>query len=80
MTPCMRLYAHLGTALAREDVSGDGPYGSWVTTYADPGFSALAEQLEALVDRHAPDGPETAAVYRRAMRLELGFFDAAWAG
>jgi thiaminase/transcriptional activator TenA len=80
MTPCMRLYAHLGTALRRKGVQDDGPYGSWVTTYADPEFTALAERLEALVDEHAPDGPETAIVYRRAMRLELAFFDAAWTG
>lgn len=80
MTPCMRLYAHLGAELRREGVRDDGPYGSWIATYADPEFPALAERLEALVDQHAEDVPETAAVYRRAMRLELGFFDAAWAG
>ena len=73
MTPCMRLYAHLGQAL---DPDAAGPYSAWVRTYADPGFDALAGTLEDLLDRHAADDAQTAAVYRRAMDLELGFFDA----
>ena len=77
MAPCMRLYAHLGGAL---DADAAGPYGEWVRTYADPAFGALAERLEALLDRHAPDGPEVRAAYLRAMQLELGFFSAALAG
>jgi thiaminase/transcriptional activator TenA len=28
----------------------------------------------------APDSPQLRATYRRAMQLEVGFFDAAWAG
>jgi hypothetical protein len=42
-----------------------------------PGFEALAATLEALLDRHAQDGPEVRRAYRRAMDLELGFFDGA---
>ncbi|MCU1692280.1 MAG: transcriptional activator, TenA family [Frankiales bacterium] len=72
MTPCMRLYAHLGQALPRQ-----GPYEEWVRTYADPGFEELAASLEALLDRHADDDAATAAAYRRAMQLELAFFEAA---
>ena len=34
MVPCMRLYAHLGTALA-PDTATDSPYREWVETYAD---------------------------------------------
>lgn len=77
MTPCMRLYAHLGHSLAAEGTAADGPYGSWVTAYADPAFGTLADQLEALLDTHATDTPTVRAVYDRAMRLELAFFDAA---
>lgn len=73
MTPCMRLYAHLGAAL----VGTTGPYAEWVDTYADPAFAALAERLEALLDAHGDDGPAVRAAYRRAMRLEVAFFDAA---
>ncbi len=77
MTPCMRLYAHLGRSLSA-DRAGD--YAEWVTTYADPGFEELAATLERLLDRHAGDTPAVRTAYRRAMRLEVGFFDAAWRG
>jgi thiaminase (transcriptional activator TenA) len=78
MTPCMRLYAFLGRSLAGAGTP-DGDYAEWVTTYADPGFEALAGRLERLLDA-APDVPGVARTYRRAMQLEVGFFDAAWAG
>ncbi|PWW22095.1 thiaminase/transcriptional activator TenA [Geodermatophilus normandii] len=74
-TPCMRLYAHLGRALVPR---ATGPYREWVDTYADPGFADLAATLEALLDRVAADTPAVRRAYRRAMELELGFFDSAW--
>lgn len=77
MTPCMRLYAHLGQSLAG---APHGPYAEWVTTYADPGFEALAATLEELLDRYAADLPAVARAYRRAMELEVAFFEAAWRG
>lgn len=77
MTPCMRLYAFLGSALAAAGEGLDGPYGEWVRTYADPGFAALAGRLEELLDRFAPDPAAVRADYRRAVELELAFFDAA---
>lgn len=76
MTPCLRLYAELGTALAAEREPA-GPYADWIRTYADPGFAALAARLEELLDRHAEDGPAVRAAYRRAMQLEVDFFRAA---
>ncbi len=74
MTPCMRLYAFLGRALAAGKVAP--LYGEWVRTYADPGFEALAARLEELLDQHAIDSAAVRANYRRAMELEYGFFDA----
>lgn len=74
MTPCMRLYAWLGTSL---DADAAGQYAEWVQTYADPGFGALASQLEGLLDQHADDSPAVRKAYRRAMRLEVEFFDSA---
>ncbi len=74
MTPCMRLYAFLGQALAAGTVAPR--YAEWVKTYADPGFEALAVRLEELLDAHAADSPAVRANYRRAMELEYGFFDA----
>lgn len=75
MAPCMRLYAHLGRSLSPESA---GDYAEWVTTYADPGFEELAATLERLLDQHAADVPAVRTAYRRAMQLEVGFFDAAW--
>jgi thiaminase (transcriptional activator TenA) len=80
MTPCMRLYAFLGTTLAAGGSATDGnPYAEWTRTYAAPEFEALAARLEGLLDRYASDCAATAAVYRRAMTLEVAFFDAAMA-
>lgn len=74
MTPCMRLYAHIGVTL---DSKTAGPYAQWVQTYADPGFDEVASLLERLLDRAARDIPAARTAYRRAMQLELAFFDAA---
>lgn len=79
MTPCMRLYAHLGASLHEAGAGREGAYVEWVRTYADPGFAALAAGLEDLLDRFAPRPGAVRAEYRRAMELELAFFDAAWA-
>ena len=80
MAPCMRLYAHLGQALAPSGDRDDNPYAEWVRAYADPAFEALASRLEGLLDRYATDGPTVRATYRRAMALELAFFEAAARG
>ncbi len=74
MTPCMRLYAWLGGEL---DAGAAGPYAEWVTTYADPQFEALAAQLERLLDEHAEATPGVRGAYRRAMQLEVSFFESA---
>jgi len=74
MTPCMRLYAFLGRSLSSGQVAP--LYADWVTTYADPGFEALAMRLEVLLDKHATDCAAVRANYARAMDLEYGFFDA----
>lgn len=75
MVPCMRLYAHLGQSLAAAEPTG--PFAEWVTTYADPAFEELAVRLEALLDEHAADTRAVRAAYRRAMQLEVAFFEAA---
>ncbi len=73
MTPCMRLYAHLGQSL----VGAGGPYQEWVDTYASPEFEDLAATLEGLLDRYVRDRASAGRAYRRAMQLEVAFFDAA---
>ena len=76
MTPCMRLYAFLGQSLAEEGYDQDNPYAEWIETYSDPEFDALASTLERLLDRYASDAPGTRSAYRRAMELEIAFFEA----
>jgi thiaminase/transcriptional activator TenA len=75
LTPCMRLYAHLGQTL---DPEAAGRYREWVNTYAAAEFETLAATLERLLDRYAADTAPVRAAYRRAMRLEVAFFSAAW--
>jgi thiaminase/transcriptional activator TenA len=77
MTPCMRLYAHIGQSLSREP--HDPTYQEWIDTYADPAFEDPAARLEHLLDHYAIDDQRARTVYRRAMHLELAFFDAALA-
>ncbi len=76
MTPCMRLYAYLGQTLAAQGTADGNPYAEWLRTYADAGFEALAARLEELLDRHATDTPRVRQAYRRAMELEVAFFEA----
>ena len=73
MTPCMRLYAYLGQSLAAQPFSD--AYAEWITTYAAPEFDTLAGTLERLLDAYSTDAARERAIYRRAMRLELDFFE-----
>lgn len=75
MTPCMRLYAWLGTELTPQ-LRDDHPYGDWIQTYADPEFEALARRLEGLLDATATDTPSVREAYRYAMVCERDFFAA----
>ena len=77
MSPCMRLYAWLGQQLAPK-VNPDSPYREWVETYSSPEVEALAARLEALLDDYGGEPVRLAELYRRAMQLELAFFQAAW--
>jgi thiaminase/transcriptional activator TenA len=76
MTPCMRLYAFLGQSLADEGGEEGNAYAEWIETYSAPVFEDLASTLEGLLDRYATDTPAVRAAYRRAMNLELSFFEA----
>ncbi len=77
MTPCMRLYAYLGQQLAAAGGHAAGtPYQEWIDTYAAPEFEALVARLEALLERYASDVETVRTAYRRALQLELAFFQA----
>jgi thiaminase/transcriptional activator TenA len=73
----MRLYAFLGQQLVAK-LDPESPYREWVETYSAPEVDALASRLEQLLDRYAGDPERLARLYRRAMELELAFFQAAW--
>ncbi len=77
MTPCMRLYAWMGQQLAPK-LDPESPYAEWVETYSSPDLEVLAARLEALLDRYRGEPARLAELYRRAMELELAFFQAAW--
>jgi thiaminase (transcriptional activator TenA) len=76
MTPCMRLYAYLGQRLAAQ-IKPDNPFREWVQTYSSTQFEASTRRLEGLLDRYGGDRDRLADLYRRAMELELAFFDSA---
>ena len=75
MAPCMRLYAWLGQSLAPV-ADPASPTIEWVRTYADPAFAALADEVDGLLTGPGADPQRQAWLYRRAMQLEYGFFDA----
>jgi thiaminase/transcriptional activator TenA len=77
MSPCMRLYAHIGQSLAQGGIPTH-QYGDWVATYSDDAFEALAQQLETFVDRYGDDDPLVHTTYRYALECERDFFQAAW--
>ena len=76
MTPCMRLYSWLGKKLL--NMTSDNPYKEWILTYSDESFNNLAKSLENLIDEYdeSYDIDQVNFLYKRAMELELDFFNA----
>ena len=76
MTPCMRLYSWLGKNLL--NMISNNPYKEWILTYSDQSFDNLAKSLEYLIDEYndSYDIEQVNFLYKRAMELELGFFNA----
>ena len=76
MTPCMRLYSWIGKSLSKNILNN--PYKEWIITYSDESFDTLAKSLENLIDtsREAFDMKQANYLYKRAMELELEFFNA----
>ena len=76
MTPCMRLYSWLGKSL--KNMIRNNPYKEWILTYSDQSFENLAKALEKLIDEYDEpfDINQVNFLYKRAMELELDFFNA----
>ena len=76
MTPCMRLYSWIGKSLSNKVLNN--PYKEWIITYSHESFDNLAKSLENLIDssKEAYDTNKANFLYKRAMELELEFFNA----
>ena len=76
MTPCMRLYSWIGKSLSNDVLNN--PYKEWIITYSDKTFDNLAKSLENLIDssKEIYDTNQANYLYKRAMELELDFFNA----
>ena len=76
MTPCMRLYSWIGKTLSNNTLNN--PYKEWIITYSDASFDNLARSLENLIDssKEVYDIDQANYLYKRAMELELDFFNA----
>ena len=76
MTPCMRLYSWIGKSLYEDDF--DDKYKEWIITYSDEEFENLANSLENLIETNKElyDINQAKYLYKRAMELELDFFNA----
>ena len=76
MTPCMRLYFWIGKSLSKKILNN--PYQEWIITYSDENFGNLAKSLENLINssKERYDINQANYLYKRAMELELAFFNA----
>jgi len=76
MTPCMRLYSWIGKSLYENDF--DNKYKEWIITYSDVSFENLVNSLENLIEtnKESYDINQAKYLYKRAMELELEFFNA----
>lgn len=82
LVPCFQIYYEVGKHLF-EIAGDDNPYQKWIDTYRDEGFGDAVRAMLAEADAaHARAGvaerEEMAAVYRKAVRYEWMFWDAAW--
>jgi thiaminase (transcriptional activator TenA) len=72
--PCMWGYTRLGAILA-ESPPAEPRYRTWIETYADPAFAALAARCAQMLDEAAPDPARAEQMFREGMRHELAFWD-----
>ena len=75
MVPCLRLYSWIGKEL-NQDRELNNPYNEWINTYGSPSFEELSLKLESLLNNSTKREGEANIefIYRRAMKLELNFF------
>ncbi|WIB64719.1 TenA family protein [Curtobacterium sp. MCBD17_040] len=82
--PCFWLYDDVGRRLRHRVGDLDGhPYGDWIGTYGDPGFTAVTAEARDVVDRAADAASahqveQMRQAFTTASRYEWMFWDAAW--
>ncbi|OQR81869.1 hypothetical protein THRCLA_11329 [Thraustotheca clavata] len=82
MVPCARLYAFLGQTLAANrqyvtEADNFNRYAKWIATYtSDAGASVMEELLDSIAKREGLDDSQLLPLYKKAMQLELNFFEA----
>jgi thiaminase (transcriptional activator TenA) len=83
LLPCMWGFSEVGLALQARGLPSEPRYATWVETYADPEFAALADWCRELVDRLAEGVSEDGrrrmeAAFVTSSRHELAFWEMAW--
>ncbi|GAA1699811.1 thiaminase II [Fodinicola feengrottensis] len=64
--PCFWIYEYVGRAIHAEQSGAPNPYGEWIQTYADDGFSQSVARAKDIADRAAA----SASAYERAAMVE----------
>ena len=82
LLPCMWGYSEIGQRLKANGLPAEPRFATWIETYADPAFAALADWCRGLVDRLAEDAqPEQRrrmeAAFLTSSEYELRFWDVA---
>ncbi|MBO3723846.1 bifunctional hydroxymethylpyrimidine kinase/phosphomethylpyrimidine kinase [Actinomyces bowdenii] len=80
LLPCPWLYAHIGAGMPQP--GPDHPYAAWLSTYHDPAFARMSNQVAALTEqamaRATPaERSRAARAFLIACRHELEFFEQA---
>jgi thiaminase/transcriptional activator TenA len=83
LLPCMGGFSEIGQRLRAQGLPAEPRYATWIQTYADPEFAALADWCRDLVDRlgqvASPDQrARMADAFLTSSRHELRFWEAAW--
>lgn len=72
--PCMWGYSELGRRLAEVTPAGSR-YRTWVDTYADPGFAALAARCAQMLDESGVSYEDAEPPFLEGLRHELAFWN-----
>lgn len=83
LLPCMWGFSEIGIRLGAGVRPADPRYASWIDSYADPQFAALAGWCRDLVDELARDAPAAQLArmtdaFLTSSRYELLFWEMAW--